>query len=517
MKTEETEIQTEETGQLKMQLNKAKDETRQLQIQTELAREESKQFHMQIQEAKEEIEKMKMQAETERTEREGNLRTQLQKMRLEYEITIEQIKQEQTRKYTYDTTIHANTPELPTFNDETDNMDSYLARFERFATIYKWNKQDWAILLSALLTGRALEAYARLSEDDATDYRKIKAALLKRYNLTEEGFRRKFRESRPNHNENPKQFATRLGHYLNRWLEMADVTDYENMKTLIIKEQFLDACPRNVAIHLKEKLFVNMKEMCDQAERYTQAHSQNFATCVPSPLEEIKSSETDTITDNIQRKQCFNCGKLGHIRAACRNEGGGNEQRCTKCNRFGHKTEMCRSTSEFGGMLRTKRTTQKSKRSANSHINTQRHIKQTQADTKNVLKPIKGKLNGQLVNTLRDSGCSTICVNKKLVLPEQRTGIYRKCKLMDGTQKEFEIARVNIDTPYIKQERVPVMCVKDLEFDIVIGDVTGARCKCNPNLNWRPNDKDRQTQYSRMQSFDNKSRYGHSRTGTLYH
>ena len=105
-------------------------------------------------------------------------------MRLEYEITIEQIKQEQTRKYTYDTTIHANTPELPTFNDEIDNMDSYLARFERFATIYKWNKQDWAILLSALLTGRALEVYARLSEDDATDYRKIKAALLKRYNLT---------------------------------------------------------------------------------------------------------------------------------------------------------------------------------------------------------------------------------------------------------------------------------------------------------------------------------------------
>ena len=50
------------------------------------------------------------------------------------------------------------------------------------------------------------------SQDDATDYRKIKAALLKRYNLTEEGFRRKFRESRPNHNENPEQFVTRLGH-----------------------------------------------------------------------------------------------------------------------------------------------------------------------------------------------------------------------------------------------------------------------------------------------------------------
>ena len=121
---------------------------------------------------------------------------------------------------------------------------------------------------------------------------------------------------------------------MNRWLEMADVTDFESMKTLIIKEQLLDACPRNVAIHLKEKLFVSMKEMCNQAERCTQEHSQNLATWVPSQLEQIKKPETDIITNNRYHKQCLNCGKLGGIRAACRNEGGGNKQHCTKCNRF---------------------------------------------------------------------------------------------------------------------------------------------------------------------------------------
>ena len=46
----------------------------------------------------------------------------------------------------------------------------------------------WAIMLSALLTGRALEIYARLPISEASDFSKVKAALLKGYNQTESGF-----------------------------------------------------------------------------------------------------------------------------------------------------------------------------------------------------------------------------------------------------------------------------------------------------------------------------------------
>ena len=34
------------------------------------------------------------------------------------------------------------------------------------------------------MTGKALEAYTRLSEEDAMNYKELKNALLKRYNLT---------------------------------------------------------------------------------------------------------------------------------------------------------------------------------------------------------------------------------------------------------------------------------------------------------------------------------------------
>ena len=41
-------------------------------------------------------------------------------------------------------------------------MDSYLRRFERYATAQKWKKEGWATSLSALLKGKALDVQSTL-------------------------------------------------------------------------------------------------------------------------------------------------------------------------------------------------------------------------------------------------------------------------------------------------------------------------------------------------------------------
>ena len=53
----------------------------------------------------------------------------------------------------------AKSPKLPSFVDEKDELDSYLLRFERYAENASWEKDTWAIKLSALLTGRAMDVY----------------------------------------------------------------------------------------------------------------------------------------------------------------------------------------------------------------------------------------------------------------------------------------------------------------------------------------------------------------------
>ena len=76
--------------------------------------------------------------------------------------------------------VVARVPELPKFIDGKGDLDSYLQRFERFARSNKWKQDDWPLSLSALLTGKSLDVYCRLSATAATDYDQLKEALLKR-------------------------------------------------------------------------------------------------------------------------------------------------------------------------------------------------------------------------------------------------------------------------------------------------------------------------------------------------
>ena len=63
-------------------------------------------------------------------------------------------------------------PKLPSFIDQRDELDSYLLCFERYAENDSWEKDTWAIKLSTLLTGRAMDVYTRMSDADASDYDK---------------------------------------------------------------------------------------------------------------------------------------------------------------------------------------------------------------------------------------------------------------------------------------------------------------------------------------------------------
>ena len=72
-------------------------------------------------------------------------------------------------------------------------------------------------MLSALLTGKAaLHVFSTLSKADQRDYKKLREALMKGYDLTEEGFCRKFRQARiQSAGEMYAQFGVRLDHYFN--------------------------------------------------------------------------------------------------------------------------------------------------------------------------------------------------------------------------------------------------------------------------------------------------------------
>jgi hypothetical protein len=58
----------------------------------------------------------------------------------------------------------AKTPKMPYFDELKNDIDSYLSRFERYVTAQKWTPETWAVNLSALLRGRALDVYSLLPQ-----------------------------------------------------------------------------------------------------------------------------------------------------------------------------------------------------------------------------------------------------------------------------------------------------------------------------------------------------------------
>ena len=89
------------------------------------------------------------------------------------------------------------------------------------------------------------------------------------------------------------------------------------------------------------------------------------------------------------------------------------------------------------------------------------------------------------VSVLRDSGCSTCVVRSDLVKPEQMTDKVNSVVLIDGTVRQFPVARVRVDSPYLSSE-VEALCMPNSLSEVVIGNIEGAREPGNPNLDWKP-------------------------------
>jgi len=64
------------------------------------------------------------------------------------------------------------------------------------------------------LKGRALDVYPLLAPEESKGNVKLKQALLRRYQLTIEGFRKIFRTCLPEKGQTTSEFSVRLDRYL---------------------------------------------------------------------------------------------------------------------------------------------------------------------------------------------------------------------------------------------------------------------------------------------------------------
>ena len=97
---------------------------------------------------------------------------------------------------------------------------------------------------------------------------------------------------------------------------------------------------------------------------------------------------------------------------------------------------------------------------------------------------VKGSVGEKCVDVLRDTGCSGIVVKRDLVSEYQFTGDFNVPLLIDNTARKVPIAKIDIDTPYLKGQ-VEAQCLPDAVYDLIIGNVPGARAADDPDPSWQ--------------------------------
>ncbi|KAJ8044409.1 hypothetical protein HOLleu_07148 [Holothuria leucospilota] len=445
-----------------------------------------------------------------------------------------QLELDKVRQSLGDTKSHGNigkgkSPKLPYFNDSVDDLDAYLQRFERYATSQNWDKDtEWVINLSALLKGKALDVYSRLPLKESCNYDTLKKALFRKYHLTEQGFRQKFRWARPEIGEDPFQFAVRLDNLLTRWVEMAEINPtYSELRGLLIREQFLNACSKELAIFIRERKPGTIDSVTKLAEQYLDAHGGDLSAHSASSRQK---QQNQRFTKQILGKKGDQTGQNSNTdnkSTSVRNE---RRPFCDICKRPGHSTNDCwfRPNQERTKVASAEIQTMHDEGSSANEcyvqdsnvventdfVNSSETVACVFIPSQSYLEPCCsengvakltcghtlpimsaacdnsktfqmpvtiGNLNGEHVKVLRDSGCSGVVVRQSLVKDSQFTGKDRSCILVDGTVRKVPVAIVHIETPYFTGT-VEALCMRNPIYDLIVGNITGARDPKDPDL-----------------------------------
>ncbi|KAL8598501.1 hypothetical protein ACOMHN_051289 [Nucella lapillus] len=383
---------------------------------------------------------------------------------------------------------HAPRPQLPKFSEGSDSMDAYISRFEVFARSQGWPEREWAMILSALLTGKALNIFSTLPAVQQSDFDCLKKALLQGFDLTEEAFRKKFRSVRLQAGETYIQFGARLEHYFQKWLELSGTgEEFLELKELILREQVLTGCGPELTIHLRERQPKTTAELLQMAEIYREARADT-KSCVrqvsstgergdKKPDELPRKSAQSTKGMSEQRslgqreiRECFLCHKRGHIARDCRTR----VQRAAAMER----TTECRVERPVvkEGVRGGEEEVQPVASTVDQAVSGVQDIGLLGS------LPVKEGWIGQCkVKVLRDTGCSCGVVRASLVKEEDLTGQVQTCTLIDGTKREFPVAELVVRTPYFSG-KLSALVMESPIYDLIVGNVPGARDPGDPLL-----------------------------------
>ena len=280
-----------------------------------------------------ELEQEKMLREKELEQREKERQFQLQMLEKQAQLGLKGNKSVLDNGSAFD--VSKCIKLVPSF-EESDPAEFFI-QFSRIANSLKWPGESWPVLVQSALKGKGRTAYLALDSVQSKDYDVVKETVLKAYQLTSEYYRNKFRNTKKESNVSYIEYAHVTEKLLDRWLESAEVEDFQGLKEQIALEQYCRGVPQEVKIYLLEKEVTTLQRAACLAENYSLIHKSKTNDKPVQPISHVSKKSSDTSVEKNESESqssvkkssqhtnssgsskivCYFCKKRGHIASNC--------------------------------------------------------------------------------------------------------------------------------------------------------------------------------------------------------
>ncbi|XP_066962336.1 uncharacterized protein [Macrobrachium rosenbergii] len=195
-------------------------------------------------------------------------------------------------------------------------------------------------MLQVVLVGKAQAAYSALSVEDSSNYELVKDVILKAYALVPEAYRQKFRELKKASDETYSEFARCKERLFEDWCNSRKVGNMQDMRELILLEEFKNCVPKDLKAHLEETQVETLKVAARTSDEYSLTHKKVYEgetrveagksnMSLPrhfkpsSPRRHFKPPSPNSYNfyrrSNLPPREivCYGCGMKGHVMARC--------------------------------------------------------------------------------------------------------------------------------------------------------------------------------------------------------
>ncbi|XP_073785824.1 uncharacterized protein [Danio rerio] len=281
------------------------------------------------------VRKLELELEREREERAFQLK------KLELELAAKRAETpradvhpvpEQSSALVFD--VHRNMRLVPPFSEK--EVEKYFDHFERVALSLKWPKQFWTMLLQCVFTGKAQDIYSALTLEQSGEYETVKTAVLHAYELVPEAYRQKFRNLIKTENCTFVEFAREKESLFERWCTSMKVETKEQLRELLLLEEFKHCVPSAVATYLNEHKVSKLADAAIMADEFVLTHQGTFSSAsFRSDMNKFRSCQVKqkpaVVGQNIRAPVVGNIGKTTVSRDLI----------CFYCKKSGHKISEC--------------------------------------------------------------------------------------------------------------------------------------------------------------------------------